>query len=292
MGTSKIFLAKPRGFCGGVARAIEIVERALNEFGKPIYVFHEIVHNKRVLSDLKQKGVIFVEELASVPEESVLILSAHGVSSEIEDYAKNKRLRLIDATCPLVKKVHSKAQKYEKEGKQIIIIGSKNHPEIIGTAGRLKQKPIIIISKEEAAMLVVQDADNLAIVTQTTLNSDDTAEIIAILKKRFPKISGVDEGDICNATKVRQEAVKKLVQTVDVLLVVGSKNSSNSNKLRDIGKAAGVPAYLIDGPEDINLNWLRDLNRIGITAGASAPENVVQEVIQFLATHAKVCVVE
>ena len=287
----EIFLAKSRGFCGGVARAIKMVENALDKFGAPVYVLHEIVHNTRVLSDLKKKGVIFVEKLDQIPDKSIVILSAHGVSPAIEDYAKSKQLQVIDATCSLVKRVHSKAHKYESEGRQVIIIGNKNHPEVVGTAGRLK-RPIIISSNEEAESVTVPDPSNVAVVTQTTLNSDDTAQIITVLKRKFPKIAGTDEnGDICNATKARQEAVKELVKSVDALFVVGSKNSSNSNKLKGIGTDASIPSYLIDGPEDINLDWLQRLNRIGITTGASAPEHVVQEVIDFLSTHRKIRVV-
>lgn len=279
----EILLAKTRGFCGGVSRAIDIVEKALSNFGTPIYVLHEIVHNKRVLSDLSKQGVVFVASLDQVPANSVLVFSAHGVSKSVAEYAAKNKLRVIDATCPLVTKVHVKAQKYESEGRQVIIIGKKDHVEVVGTSGQLKQKPIIILSKEEAESIAVDDPNKLAAVTQTTLNSDDTFEIIAALKKRFPNIAGVDSGDICNATKIRQDAVKELVKNgIDALIVIGSKNSSNSNKLRDIGAASGIPAYLIDGTQDINLDWFKNVKRLGITAGASAPECSLNEVIDFL----------
>lgn len=275
----QIILAEPRGFCAGVTRAIEIVERALKKFGAPIYVRHEIVHNKFVVEDLRQKGAIFVEEIADIPAGSLVIFSAHGVSDNVENAAKNKGLKIIDATCPLVSKVHREAKKYEESDYEIILIGHKGHPEVEGTSGRVK-KPVILVSDEiEAGQVQIQNPHKIAYVTQTTLSVDDTKKIVDVLEERFPEMQrGLATKDICYATQNRQDAVKQLAKQVDLLLVLGSQNSSNSNRLRDLG-AESIPSYLINGADDIDVNWLKNVNNIGITAGASAPEILVEGVI-------------
>ncbi|MEQ9116144.1 MAG: 4-hydroxy-3-methylbut-2-enyl diphosphate reductase [Rickettsiales bacterium] len=277
-----LFLAQPRGFCAGVERAIDIVEKAINKYGPPIYVRHEIVHNKYVVDDLKKKGAIFVEEISDIPKGARTVFSAHGVSDKVEDDAKNKDLPVIDATCPLVTKVHLQAQKQEINKKEIIIIGHKGHPEVEGTSGKIKSKAIIISEPEEVESLKVKNPDNLAYVTQTTLSVDDTKKVIDALKNKFPKIEGPDINDICYATQNRQNAVRELAKNVDLILVIGAKNSSNSNRLRDLGEEMGINSYLIDGFSDINPNWLIGKKSIGITAGASAPEILVDGVIDYL----------
>jgi len=274
-----IILAEPRGFCAGVTRAIEIVERALQKFGAPIYVRHEIVHNKFVVEDLRKKGAIFVEDIADIPANSLVIFSAHGVSDQVENAAKNKGLKIIDATCPLVSKVHRKAKKYEEQDYEIILIGHKGHPEVEGTSGRV-QKPVLLVSDEaEAREVQINNPDKIAYVTQTTLSIDDTKKIVDVLERRFPQMQrGLATKDICYATQNRQDAVKQLAKQVDLLLVLGSQNSSNSNRLRDLG-AESIPSYLINGAADIDPNWISGVSNIGITAGASAPEILVEEVI-------------
>jgi len=278
----KIVLASPRGFCAGVDRAILIVEKALKKFGSPIYVRHEIVHNKHVVEDLTKKGAIFVDEVEQIPKGALTIFSAHGVSDKVEADAKERGLPVIDATCPLVTKVHLSARKHENLGRQIIMIGHKGHAEVEGTTGRVKQEVIVISSEKDVWEIEVTQPENLAYVTQTTLSVDETQSIIAALKIRFPHILGPQTQDICYATQNRQNAVRLLAKNVDVILVVGSKNSSNSNRLKDLGEELGTHAYLIDNEHDINLEWFRSAESVGITAGASAPEELVQGVVNYL----------
>lgn len=277
-----VILAAPRGFCAGVERAIDIVEKAIEKFGAPVYVRHEIVHNKYVVDSLKAKGAIFVEEVSDIPKGAVTIFSAHGVSDKVEDDAKDNDLDVIDATCPLVTKVHLEAKKHEKEEKKIIMIGHPGHPEVEGTTGKIKQKVIVIASESEVELIPYDANENLAYVTQTTLSVDDTLKIISALKKKFPNISGPNSNDICYATQNRQHAVKLLAQKVELILVVGSVNSSNSNRLRDLGEEMGVRSYLIDKASQIDPKWFVNVSSIGITAGASAPESLVEEVINYL----------
>ncbi len=275
-----IILAKPRGFCAGVTRAIDIVEKALQKFGPPIYVRHEIVHNKFVVESLKNKGVIFVDEISQIPADKIVIFSAHGVSDKVEEDALAAGLDIIDATCPLVSKVHRKAKKYEEEGYEIILIGHEGHPEVEGTSGRVKKKVILVTSEEDARNVEVQNPSKISYVTQTTLSVDDTRKIVEILEAKFPSIErGLATKDICYATQNRQDAVKELSKKVDLLLVIGSNNSSNSNRLRDLGQECNLPSYLINNADDINEEWFKNIQNIGITAGASAPESLLQEVI-------------
>lgn len=281
----KIILAQPRGFCAGVDRAITIVERAIEIYGKPIYVRHEIVHNKYVVDDLRLKGAIFVEEISDIPDGSFVIFSAHGVSENIELAAKAKNLNIIDATCPLVTKVHLEAKRNEREGRQIILIGHAGHPEVEGTSGRLKNKVILVSDEEDAKNITVDNPEQLAYVTQTTLSVDDTKKIIDILTTRFPKIIGPHINDICYATQNRQDAIKKLAPQVDMLLVIGAVNSSNSNRLLDLGINLGIKSYLINDYSDIDLRWFDNVDILGITAGASAPEILVEQVIEYLQKH-------
>lgn len=277
-----IILAKPRGFCAGVERAIEIVEKALTIYGPPIYVRHEIVHNKWVVEDLRAKGVVFVDEVNDIPDGAITVFSAHGISEKIENSAKLRDLPVIDATCPLVTKVHKEAQRYEAEGRELILIGHAGHPEVEGTMGRVKQKTHLIASAKEVAALQVEQPENLAYVTQTTLSVDDTRSIIDALKERFPSIKGPDLRDICYATQNRQNAVRELARQVDRILVIGSVNSSNSNRLRDLGEEMGVTSYLIDDEQGIKPQWLDGITSIGVTAGASAPETLVDKVLSRL----------
>ncbi len=279
-----IILAQPRGFCAGVERAIEIVERALIRYGTPIYVRHEIVHNKYVVDSLSTKGVVFVDDISEIPEGGVTIFSAHGVSDQVEQNAQSRNLAVIDATCPLVTKVHKEAQRSEKEGRQIILIGHEGHPEVEGTSGRVQQEVLLVQTVQNVASLEVNDPDQLAYVTQTTLSVDDTRIIIEALKSRFPNIKGPDLRDICYATQNRQNAVRELAKNVDVLLVIGAKNSSNSNRLRDLGEEIGVYSYLIDGAQSIQKEWLAGKNNIGLSAGASAPEILIDEVLRYFQT--------
>jgi 4-hydroxy-3-methylbut-2-enyl diphosphate reductase len=284
----EVILAKPRGFCAGVERAIEIVERALKKYGAPVYVRHEIVHNKYVVNDLRQKGAIFVDELELVPEGAITIFSAHGVSEKVESSATDMSLKVIDATCPLVKKVHKEAQRHELNNKQIILIGHEGHPEVEGTSGRVKEEVLLVQSVSDVQTLKVKDEGNLAYVTQTTLSVDDTKEIIKALKERFPQVEGPELRDICYATQNRQDAVRKLAKQVDILLVVGSKNSSNSNRLKDLAIEIGRTSFLIDGPQDIEPSWFEGVTRVGITAGASAPEVLLEQVIDKISETANI----
>ena len=284
-----IQLANPRGFCAGVDRAIEIVERALELFGAPIYVRHEIVHNRYIVENLKAKGARFIEELDDVPDGATLIFSSHGVSKAIEDAAAARGLRIFDATCPLVTKVHLEVARHARAQREVVLIGHAGHPEVEGTMGhydtRLGGRIHLVESVADVAALDVQDAENLAYSTQTTLSLDETQAIVEALRARFPAIASPRKDDICYATQNRQDAVKQLIEHCDLLLVVGSKTSSNSNRLREIGERQGVPSFLIDGPDDIQADWLAGKERIGLTAGASAPEVLVQAVI----AHLRVC---
>ncbi len=275
-------LANPRGFCAGVDRAIEIVERALERYGAPVFVLHEIVHNKHVLEDLRSRGTVFVRSLAEVPSGSVTIFSAHGVSEAVVAEGKARDLRVIDATCPLVTKVHVQAQRYAGDAREVILIGHPGHPEVEGTRGRIPGTVHVLSTPEEVEALVVQDPEQLAYVTQTTLSVDDTREVIDALYARFPSIKGPDLKDICYATQNRQNAVKDLVPEIDLLLVVGSANSSNSSRLRELGERSGVPSYLVDDPEQLEPSWFTDCRRVGVTAGASAPEALVNLVLARL----------
>lgn len=282
----EVLLANPRGFCAGVDRAIEIVERALKLFGAPIYVRHEVVHNKFVVNDLQNKGAIFVDELHEVPDGSSVIFSAHGVSKAVQQEATNRDLNVFDATCPLVTKVHMEVTRYSKDGLDTILIGHKGHPEVEGTMGQFDEAyggRIHLVEKaDDVQLLEVKNKDKTAFVTQTTLSVDDTSEVIDALKQQFPNIIGPKKDDICYATQNRQDAVKKLVDKCDLLLVIGSKTSSNSNRLREIADKNGIEAHLIDGPEHIKDDWLKNKETVGVTAGASAPEILVQQVIQKL----------
>ena len=276
---SEILLAQPRGFCAGVDRAIEIVERALTQFGAPIYVRHEIVHNAYVVADLRNKGAIFIEELADVPAGNTVIFSAHGVSKAVQAEAQERGLTVFDATCPLVTKVHMEVAKMRRDGREIIMIGHEGHPEVEGTMGQTEAGMYLVETVDDVLKLQVTDPDLLAYVSQTTLSVDDTTDIIAALKQRFPNIAEPKKGDICYATTNRQEAVKFMAPQVDVVIVVGSPNSSNSNRLREVADRMGVASYLIDGAQSIDPAWLVGRKRIGVTAGASAPEILVQQVI-------------
>jgi 4-hydroxy-3-methylbut-2-enyl diphosphate reductase len=278
----RVVLAQPRGFCAGVERAIDIVERAIEKYGPPIYVRHEIVHNRHVVERLRAKGARFVDELAEIPPGSVTIFSAHGVSSTVEDEAEARDLPVIDATCPLVSKVHSEGQRYAAQGREIVLIGHAGHPEIEGTMGRINGKVHLISAAEEVAALEVGDPDKLAYITQTTLSVDDTRAVIDALRARFPAIVGPDTKDICYATQNRQRAARELARAVEVVLVVGAANSSNSNRLREIAVEQGVPAYLIADADALDPRWLEGKSSVGITAGASAPDDLVQAVIDRL----------
>jgi 4-hydroxy-3-methylbut-2-enyl diphosphate reductase len=281
-----IKLANPRGFCAGVDRAIEIVNRALEVFGPPIYVRHEVVHNKFVVEDLRARGAVFVEELDQVPDDVIVIFSAHGVSKAVRDEAARRGLKVFDATCPLVTKVHMEVVRYSREGRECILIGHEGHPEVEGTMGQYDASnggAIYLVEDEaDVAELQVRDPENLAFVTQTTLSMDDTSKVIDALRTKFPAIGGPRKDDICYATQNRQDAVKQLASECDVLLVVGSPNSSNSNRLRELAERMGTPAYLIDGAEDMRAEWFADAKGVGITAGASAPEVLVRGVVEQL----------
>jgi 4-hydroxy-3-methylbut-2-enyl diphosphate reductase len=277
-----VWLASPRGFCAGVERAIEIVERALELHGPPVYVRHEIVHNKRVVETLRNKGAVFVEEVDDIPDGAVTIFSAHGVAEKIEIEAKNRGLPVIDATCPLVSKVHKEGQNHAKKDRQVILIGHEGHPEVEGTQGRIPGGVLLVTKPGDVAGLEVINPDMLAYVTQTTLSVDETRDVIEALKARFPNIVGPDVKDICYATQNRQQAVRDLSEHVDLLLVVGAPNSSNSNRLREIGSELGIPSYLIDDAGNLDPSWLDGVNIVGVSAGASAPEELIQEVIERL----------
>ena len=278
----QVLLAKPRGFCAGVDRAIEIVERALELHGAPIYVRHEVVHNKFVVNDLRQKGAVFVEHLSEVPTGSTVIFSAHGVSQAVKREADARGLKVFDATCPLVTKVHVEVAKMRKLGREIVMIGHHGHPEVEGTMGQANGGMYLVETPADVAHLKVTDDANLAFVTQTTLSVDDASGIIAALKKRFPKIVGPKKDDICYATQNRQDAVKALAQQCDVVIVVGSPNSSNSNRLREVAANQNVAAYMVDNARELKAEWVAGAERVGVTAGASAPEVLVQEVVARL----------
>ena len=281
-----IKLANPRGFCAGVDRAIEIVNRALEVFGPPIYVRHEVVHNRFVVEDLRARGAIFVEELDQVPDNYIVIFSAHGVSKTVRDEAERRGLKVFDATCPLVTKVHMEVVRYSREGRECVLIGHAGHPEVEGTMGQYDASNggsiYLVENEEDVARLQVRNPDTVAFVTQTTLSMDDTSKVIDALRQRFPNIGGPRKDDICYATQNRQDAVKQLAVECDLVLVVGSPNSSNSNRLRELAERIGTPAYLIDGAEDLRREWFDGIDKIGITAGASAPEVLVRGVIAQL----------
>ena len=281
----KIYLANPRGFCAGVDRAIDIVDLSLKKYGAPIYVRHEIVHSRHVVNSVRQKGAVFVEELNEVPEGSVVIFSAHGVAKAVWDEANRRRLHVIDATCPLVIKVHNEVNRDYTQGYELILIGHAGHPEVIGTLGQVPDKFHLVSSVEDVEQLHVEKSTNLSYVTQTTLSVDECRDIVGALHRRFPHIKGPHQEDICYATQNRQNAVKELSKLVDVILVIGSPNSSNSNRLRELGEHCGINSYLIDSAVDINSAWLKDVKAIGITAGASAPEVLVEEVVTYLKTY-------
>ncbi len=283
----KIILANPRGFCAGVNRAIEIVERTLELHGAPIYVRHEVVHNKFVVSNLRKRGAVFVEELDEVPDGATVIFSAHGVSKAVRQEAERRRLKVFDATCPLVTKVHLAVERHSKEARNVVLIGHAGHPEVEGTLGQYESKSgqasiHLVETPEDVDKLNLESSSEIAYSTQTTLSMDDTSRTIAALRRRYPKVAGPKKSDICYATQNRQDAVKQLARQTDLIFVVGSQNSSNSNRLREIAQKSGVTAYLIDGPEDIDADWLKGKKLIGITAGASAPELLVEWVIEHL----------
>ena len=275
----KILLANPRGFCAGVDRAIDIVERALELFGAPIYVRHEVVHNRFVVDDLKNKGAIFVEELNEVPDGSTVIFSAHGVSQAVQAEAAGRDLKVFDATCPLVTKVHMEVKRYRDRGTEVVMIGHQGHPEVEGTMGQSDDGMHLIEESQDVANLKVENENNLAYVTQTTLSVDDTQQVIDTLKVKYPNIQGPRKDDICYATQNRQDAVRALSRDAEVVIVVGSTNSSNSNRLRELSETIGVPSYLVDQPEQIKQEWFDDVEVVGVTAGASAPEILVKQVI-------------
>lgn len=282
----QIKLANPRGFCAGVDRAIEIVSRALDLFEPPIYVRHEVVHNKFVVENLKARGAIFVEELDQVPDDNIVIFSAHGVSRAVRDEAENRGLKVFDATCPLVTKVHMEVLRYSKKGQECILIGHQGHPEVEGTMGQYDTSQggsiYLVENEQDVQSLQVHNLEQLAYVTQTTLSMDDTGKVIEALRTKFPAINGPKKNDICYATQNRQDAVKKLAKECDLVLVVGSPNSSNSNRLKELAERMGTQAYLIDGAQDLQQVWFKQSNSVGITAGASAPEVLVQDVIEQL----------
>ena len=286
MQSKTIKLANPRGFCAGVDRAIDIVNIALDKFGPPVYVRHEVVHNRKVVQDLKMRGARFVDNLDEVPEGSVTIFSAHGVSEKVESQAKKYNLNFFDATCPLVTKVHMEVIKYAQQGRDVIMIGHKNHPEVEGTLGRFPNKSsgkiYLVEDEKDAQNINISQPSNLALVTQTTLSVDDTKQIIEILKKRFPEIKSPNADDICYATQNRQDAVKQLSLECEIVLVIGSKTSSNSNRLKELAEKCGTKSFLIDGKSDIDVELISNASSVGITAGASAPEEIVQDVISFL----------
>ena len=289
---SEILLAKPRGFCAGVDRAIAIVERALETHGAPIYVRHEIVHNKYVVDDLRAKGAVFVEELAEVPAGATVIFSAHGVSLEVQREAKARGLKVFDATCPLVTKVHVEVARMRDHGQEVVMIGHQGHPEAEGTLGQSSSGMYLVENEEDVARLQVRDPEKLAYVTQTTLSIDDCARVIAALRARFPKIVGPKKDDICYATQNRQDAVKVLAGECDVVIVVGSPNSSNSNRLREVARNMNVPAYLVDNAQELKPEWLEGKQHVGITAGASAPEVLVRELVDRIRAIAPVTIRE
>ncbi len=278
----RVVLAQPRGFCAGVERAIEIVERALAKFGPPIYVRHEIVHNRHVVEDLRTRGAVFVDELDEIPPGSMTVFSAHGVAKRVEELAAERNLPVFDATCPLVAKVHAEGRRYAAQGREIVLVGHAGHAEVEGTIGQIPGKVHLVQTVDDVATLEVGSAERLAYITQTTLSVDDTRGIISALQGRFPSIVGPDVRDICYATQNRQQAVHHLAKQVDLILVVGSKNSSNSNRLREIGQELGKPSYLIDDASALERHWFAGVETVGLTAGASAPEMLVQGVLDGL----------
>ena len=282
----QVILAQPRGFCAGVERAIDIVEAALEQYGPPIYVRHEIVHNPRVVENLRAKGVRFVEQIDQVPEGAVTVFSAHGVSEKVERDAEKGGLRSLDATCPLVSKVHIEGRRYASRGYDIILIGHENHPEVEGTVGQIPGPVLLVSDVADVEALHVRDPEKVAYITQTTLSVDDTRDVITALRRRFPKIVGPDVKDICYATQNRQAAVRELAAVVDLVLVVGAQNSSNSNRLCEVSNDSGVPSYLVEDPSMLDPAWLQGKKSVGITAGASTPEELVQELIAKLREHA------
>jgi 4-hydroxy-3-methylbut-2-en-1-yl diphosphate reductase len=284
----KVLLAQPRGFCAGVERAIEIVERAIESHGAPVYVRHEIVHNKRVVETLSKKGAIFVDEVAEIPDGSVTIFSAHGISKAVEDQARVRNLPVIDATCPLVSKVHKEGQNHSEKSRSVVLIGHAGHPEVEGTMGQIPGTVHLVTNTEDVENLTLLDESAVAYVTQTTLSVDDTRDIIEALKGRFPKIKGPDVRDICYATQNRQQAIREIVDRIDLLIVVGAQSSSNSNRLKEIGTENGIPSYLIDEAKDVDPSWFVGVKTIGITAGASAPEELVTELLDYLRSLAKI----
>ncbi len=288
----EIILANPRGFCAGVERAIAIVERALEKFGAPIYVRHEVVHNKFVCDDLRSKGAVFIEELSEVPSGSTVIFSAHGVSKAVRNEAEARGLKVFDATCPLVTKVHVEVGKMRNQTREVVMIGHKGHPEVEGTMGQSEGGMYLVETTDDVATLQVEYPDQLSFVTQTTLSVDDATSVIDALKNRFPEIQGPKKDDICYATQNRQDAVKTLTQECDLLIVVGSPNSSNSRRLKEVAVARGVAGYLIDGPEEVQEFWLTGKTRIGVSAGASAPEILVQRVVQRIVSLSGATVVQ
>ncbi len=288
----ELILASPRGFCAGVDRAIEIVEQALKRFGAPIYVRHEVVHNRFVVDGLRDKGAVFVDELDQVPDDATVIFSAHGISQAVRREAERRRLKVFDATCPLVTKVHMEVVRYRRQGIECILIGHAGHPEVEGTLGQAQDGIYLIETPEDVLRVQVKDPDRVAFVTQTTLSVDDTTLVIEALRARFPQIQGPRKDDICYATQNRQDAVRALARRCDVVLVVGSVNSSNSNRLREVAEAMGVSAYMIDGPQDIRSEWLAGARCVGLTAGASAPEILVQQVVSRLRERGAVLVHE
>jgi 4-hydroxy-3-methylbut-2-enyl diphosphate reductase len=279
----QILLANPRGFCAGVDRAIDIVERAIELFGAPIYVRHEVVHNRYVVDRLRSMGAVFVEELHEVPDDATVIFSAHGVSRAVQDEAKRRDLKVFDATCPLVTKVHMEVSRYAREGRDVILIGHEGHPEVEGTMGQFDTsfggRILLVETPEDVDELDVRDPSQLAFVTQTTLSVDDTQKVVDALRRRFPSLASPRKEDICYATQNRQDAVKKLAERCDIILVVGSPTSSNSNRLREIAQKVGIPGYLVDGPEDLHREWFEGKSVVGVTAGASAPEVLVERVV-------------
>lgn len=282
-GRKVLVRVRPRGFCAGVVRAVDIVELALEAYGAPVYVHHEIVHNRHVVEQLRQRGAIFVEAIGEVPIGAVLVFSAHGVPPRVREEAKERKLRVIDATCPLVTKVHLEARKFAREGRTLILIGHRDHQEIVGTSGEAPLQTVVVGSVEEVDQLQLEDPERLAFLTQTTLSLYDTQEIVTRLRQRFPKILGPASDDICYATQNRQEAVEALTREVDMILVVGSANSSNSNRLVEVAQRAGVAARLIEDGNDLKEEWFKGISRLGLTAGASAPEILVEQVSQRLA---------
>jgi 4-hydroxy-3-methylbut-2-enyl diphosphate reductase len=282
---SKVLLAAPRGYCAGVERAVEAVERALEAHGAPVYVRKQIVHNAHVVRDLEAKGAIFVDEETEVPEGAVVVLSAHGVAPVVYENARGRGLTVLDATCPLVTKVHLEARRFASASRTIVLIGHAGHEEVVGTTGQAPERTVLVQNVAEAAALEVHDPENLSYLTQTTLSVDETNEIIAVLRQRFPSIEGPPREDICYATQNRQDAVKEVARRADVVLVIGSANSSNSNRLAEVALEQGTPAHLVDDEAEVDPAWIRDADVVGVTSGASAPDRLVRRMLEWLAEH-------